>query len=603
MNENQAIDLIRKNHPCKLYLDKAPNNPGSYICPACHRDRVFLTDQEKFWNCPDCGEVRDVIDAAAYRLGLNRADTIKELASSYFDAEVTDFSAYFAECAERLADPDALAFLEANGISKETAEKCGIGYDPEADPGMTGKKAQGLIVPTSGGHYCTWNIRNGIRLPDPVGTTPDIFNESALYSSPIVFVADDVFTALSIIEAGCNAIALPTKELIGRLKDQLDARRPNATLILNLEQGMAGSLSDTLKRLNMKHTRAALNGKYETPNAFLIADKDGFVAAVKEAQRKAGKRPDNVQDYIEHFIFRDMMKFNQEISTGFPDLDKQSGGLYAGLYVLAAISSLGKTTLAVQIAEQIAASGKDVLYFSLEQSKLEMVAKGIARRTVKNGTGVSSLAVRKGAMVGDAYRSYTNDLKDRFSIIEGNFGCTPSFIGKYVRDYIDENGVRPVVFVDYLQIIQPDESTRRQTAREAIDATVTELKRLSRELELTLFVISSVNRANYLTPIGYESLKESGGIEYTADVIWGLQLEAVMQPGFEGKTLTEKREEIDRAKREEPRKVVLNCIKNRYGIANYKHRFEYFPKYDLFKDKGAVQDGNDYPGGYPWKTV
>ena len=96
-------------------------------------------------------------------------------------------------------------------------------------------------------------------------------------------------------------------------------------------------------------------------------------------------------------------------------------------------------------------------------------------------------------------------------------------------------GKKPVVFIDYLQILQPeqDEKGRTQTTKETVDTTVTELKRISREQGLTVFVISSVNRANYLTPIDFESLKESGGIEYTADVIWGLQLQILNDKLFD----------------------------------------------------------------------
>ncbi len=51
--------------------------------------------------------------------------------------------------------------------------------------------------------------------------------------------------------------------------------------------------------------------------------------------------------------------------------------LYPGLYVLGAISSLGKTTFCGQMADQLAFVGEHVLYFSLEQTRLELVTKGL----------------------------------------------------------------------------------------------------------------------------------------------------------------------------------------------------------------------------------
>ena len=189
-----------------------------------------------------------------------------------------------------------------------------------------------------------------------------------------------------------------------------------------------------------------------------------------------------------------------------------------------------------------------------------------------------------------AAKEYKAAVNDRISIVEGNFSCNVSFIGDYIRQYIRRTGNRPIVFIDYLQILQPADDTRRQSTKETIDSTVTELKRLSRELDLTMIVISSVNRANYLTPIDFESLKESGSIEFSCDVLWGLQLQCLNGAEFEkaGDKVKEKREIVKKAKAANPRKIELSCLKNRYGIANYSCYFNYYPANDLFtEDTGA----------------
>ena len=150
-----------------------------------------------------------------------------------------------------------------------------------------------------------------------------------------------------------------------------------------------------------------------------------------------------------------------------------------------------------------------------------------------------------------------------------------------VNRFITENDVRPVVFVDYLQIIQ--QADTRQSLREQIDSTVTELKRISREYNVPVFVISSVNRSNYLTPIDFESFKESGGIEYTADVVWGLQYQCINEDLFNAQNkIKEKRDRMREAKAETPRQIELVCLKNRYG-KDYKCSFDYFTRVDLFK--------------------
>ena len=118
-----------------------------------------------------------------------------------------------------------------------------------------------------------------------------------------------------------------------------------------------------------------------------------------------------------------------------------------------------------------------------------------------------------------------------------------------------------------------------------------ELKRLSRALDITIIVISSVNRSNYLTPIDFESLKESGGIEYTADVIWGLQLQCLNDSVFsEANKIKEKRDIIRANKIAEPRKIELVCLKNRFGIASFSCYFDYYAAIDLFEETPTLDD-------------
>ena len=241
----------------------------------------------------------------------------------------------------------------------------------------------------------------------------------------------------------------------------------------------------------------------------------------------------------------------------------------------------------MQLADNLAAAGHDVLFFSMEQSRLELVSKSFSRiMAEKKQIQVSSLALRKGLYADklqEAAAIYKETIADRMSIIEGNFNCNISFIGDYIRRYIKRNGTSPIVFIDYLQILQPAEDARTMSIKETVDNTVTELKRISREHDLIVFIISSVNRANYLTPIDFEALKESGGIEYTADVIWGLQLQCLNDPLFESANkIKEKRQKIRQEKAADPRKIELLCLKNRYGIANFSCGFNYYPARDYF---------------------
>ena len=166
-------------------------------------------------------------------------------------------------------------------------------------------------------------------------------------------------------------------------------------------------------------------------------------------------------------------------------------------------------------------------------------------------------------------------------IIDGIFSMTVEDIENVVTQFITAHKCKPVVIVDYLQIVAPSMSMdgrRKMDTREAVDHIVHRLKALQSQYDLTVIVISSLNRQNYLTPIDFESFKESGGIEYTADVIWGLQLSVMSNElfGREGK-IKEKRDMVRKAKLASPRNIDLVCLKNRFGPSSYTVQFKRYP--------------------------
>jgi replicative DNA helicase len=88
---------------------------------------------------------------------------------------------------------------------------------------------------------------------------------------------------------------------------------------------------------------------------------------------------------------------------------------------------------------------------------------------------------------------------------------------------------------------------------------------------------------NYNTEISYESFKETGTIEYSTDVIWGLQL-----------LLSERTSaSVEKAKKEIPHKIRLKCLKNRLG-SNYDVGFFYYPNADVFLEMEGYGDYKDY---------
>lgn len=640
MQLQDAVNEIKQRIQCTQYLTKSKH--GMYVCPWCRSgEGTNGTGALKYYvdknvvHCHICHRGADVINLYKQVNGeINTAKAIEEMAKSigiYIDApktkkaaaadkakkdaqevqkdnQNTDKTEYYRECRARLTDKEASAYLNDRGISIETAAAYWIGYDPKADPAGAGHPCKRIIVPSSPTHYMGRRI-DGVKEWAKVnvkGATAGIFNEQAIYTGSTVFITEGAFDALSILEVGADAIALNGKGNAQHLIDRIETHGTRATLILSLDNDPAGQeatkvLQDGLKRLNIPFFTADICGGCKDPNEALTSNRISFSKAVYEAIDKATV-PDSTSLYIDTMMNAEIARFKSEKKTGFNNLDIKTGGLYSGLYCIGAISSLGKTTFALQMADQLAADGNDVLFFSLEQSRLEMVSKSLARmQAQKNPKSlITSLAIRKG-MFADTVQEIAQEYKEvighRMNIIEGNMRCNLSFICEKVRNYVLRNNVRPVVFIDYLQILQGQEDAR-QSIREMVDNTLTELRRLSRELDLTIFVISSLNRSNYLTPVDFESFKESGGIEYTCDVVYGLQLECMNEEVFDKQNnIKEKRDRVKECKAEMPRRVELCCLKNRYGAPSFSCMYKYYPDKDLFFE---VKENPQKLSGYDW---
>ena len=146
------------------------------------------------------------------------------------------------------------------------------------------------------------------------------------------------------------------------------------------------------------------------------------------------------------------------------------------------------------------------------------------------------------------------------------------------------------LLLDYLQIIPHD----KDNPKSGIDDIVRKLKNFQRDTNTTFIVISSFNRTNYTQPVAFESFKESGGIEYSADVVWALQLDILNH--IKAGDIASVRKKISAAKEQQPRQIQLKCLKNRQG-SDYHCFFNYFSAHDYFEpcdESDFTEDTTDY---------
>jgi len=311
--------------------------------------------------------------------------------------------------------------------------------------------------------------------------------------------------------------------------------------------------------------------------------------------------------YLDNEFYKTVEKYINYKSkfTGFEQLDKYLGGITPGLYLLGAESSVGKTTFILQIADYMAQHGDNVLFFSLEMARFELICKSLSRISYAE---YKEPATQKNiqfntdpALTREAFDYYREHIAPGIQIIQGDFDLTvckktkenKDGIREIVAKYQETKGLTPIVIIDYLQVLQPNDP--RTLTRESIDRNLTELKRLSRDLFVPVFVISSLNRANYGKPIDYISFKESGGIEYTVDVLLGLQYSIVNELTWDSKKGKDKenKAKIGAEKGKPIRDIELVCKKNRTGKQQFSIKFDYFSEYNYFIEQSTNCQDND----------
>ena len=303
-------------------------------------------------------------------------------------------------------------------------------------------------------------------------------------------------------------------------------------------------------------------------------------------------------------------------STGFRSLDSVlDGGFYAGLYVVGAVSSLGKTTFCLQIADSIAQLGQGVLIFSLEMARNELIAKSVSRltliesfreyhskiyarttRDILTATRYKSYGQAEKKLIKKAIASYAQ-FGENIYITEGIGDVGIEQIKSKVREYVELTGQFPVVVIDYLQIIAP--FSMRATDKQNVDKAVLELKRLSRDYNIPVICISSFNRDNYMAPVNVSSFKESGAIEYSSDVLIGLQYADMDYRG--GETTSARQMRIRRlvndaeqnAGQGKAQRIQVKVLKNRNGSKGEVF-LDFYPMFNYFSDK---LDFVDFDGG------
>lgn len=669
MDIKTAKEIINTHKP--EYLQKAKKK--GYICPVCGNgtgkdgDGIVLQPDGTHYKCFKCGLAGDNLDLIGANYNLqNFIERVKKGCEIYGlqldewepensktesrpaapaadpqepEENQEDFTPQLKQWKENIKKPGnpGLIYLQGRGLSAEIINRFNIGYCEN----WTHPKAQNapatprVIIPTSKYSYLARDIRK--QIPEEqqkysktkAGKIHFIGIGNVFESETPVFLVEGEIDAISIYEAGGIAVAVGSTAYTGKFLEALDSMRrmyrksfpqPFVIALDNDTAGRkaAGELADGLTERGAKVFHINPCGNSKDANEALTASREEFIENIRGinidpaawVKRQENKTLDTLQGFINGIA---ESVNTPAIPTGFEKLDAAlDRGLYEGLYTLIARTGAGKTTFALQIADQIAQTGKTVFYYNLEMSTAELMAKSVSRLTLinsLNGEEGSPKTVR-GITDGRRYQTIIDAAGN--TLQWGYSEADKSLINLSLQDYseyagnlrffekigyIDTDEIRqdvafetkltgtpPVIIVDYLQMLSLgiglNSATKGLTEYSAINKAVLDLKTISRDFKTPVIAISSMNREGTKSgkAAGLENALGSGSIDYTADVSLILEYADAEEGSLD----------LDEIDNRETRDMIVKIAKNRNGTRGEKIYFDYTPAYNYFTESKAA---------------
>lgn len=554
------------------------HKPFACLNPA-HQDAhpsMGYNEKNQTVHCFACGATYDIFDLVGQEENLTDFPSkMKAVNRRYGGGEIIRVTAKptqafpYKEGGGR-SDP----YFTGRGLSDETVRRFGLvvenGYAvlPVFVDGVCRSVCRRAIDPAVEPRY--QNSRGAMQL----------WNSAAMEraAGKELFVTEGIFDALSLEELGFPAVALCGAANTGKLVQKIDEYVPVAwpeRVILAGDadaagQGMNEKLREQLTARGIACAVLALPDGCKDVNEALVQNRDALQAACE-----AAIAPQTVQEQLtledEFLAYLGRRGGAAVMSTGIAGLDKAlDGGLHAGLTVLGAVSSMGKTSLMLQMADTLAAAGRNVLFITIEMSRMELIAKSAVRGTRERARSLldGKLPEEKVRGLISAYRQKTGG---RVELWEPDAPLTPAFLDEKVSAFCAQHE-SPVLFLDYLQLVAPARTgmTEKQTA----DAAVAMLKQLARRYDMPVMAASSLNREAYRpgsAEPGLSAFKESGSVEYSADLLLVLKY----------------RTDADRENKTAPRHLALIILKNRFGATGESIPLDYEPEKELFRDGAA----------------
>ncbi|WP_456444729.1 replicative DNA helicase [Thiolapillus sp.] len=279
--------------------------------------------------------------------------------------------------------------------------------------------------------------------------------------------------------------------------------------------------------------------------AQLLDEAENKVFQIAEQRNKEGEGFQSIKSLLGKAVNRiDELYGNDDpitgLSTGFDDFDQMTSGLQpADLVIVAGRPSMGKTTFAMNMAENVAIkSGKPVAVFSME-----MPGESLTMRMISSLGRIDGHRIRTGQLDDDEWPRLTstvNILSQAKLFIDDTAALSPTDLRARARRLMREQGQLGLIVIDYLQLMQIPGGGENRTNE--ISTISRSLKALAKELNVPVIALSQLNRSLEQRPNKrpiMSDLRESGAIEQDADLVVFIYRDEVYNPESEHKGMAE----------------------------------------------------------------
>jgi len=624
---------------------KSQKNKQNYICPFCgsgsgdQKTGAFTIFKDKngddAFKCHACLKSGDTIDFYKEYHNITEQEARLALSSKYgiyepdYKAPVQkplkkeikqlqDLTSFILTAKENLKNPEfeeVLEYLHNRGLKDDILDRFNIGAC--GDKELKELQKQGVkvfinydkkcvIIPRSKYSCLSRCIDKDCNNSKTHIQPPELFNLAAFKEKTnFVYVVEGEIDALSLISEDMPTVGLCSTGNYRKLIDYLTANPTNKTIYLALDNDTAGNnateeLKKALESLNLRFKVVEIPKPYKDPNELYIGNRELFknvFSQVDEVEQLKALATGNRLD----LFLKAIEQKKERIPTGIKELDRiLNGGLTGGeLLTMGAMPGMGKSAFLNQVADNISKNGYPVIYFSFEMNEEENIARSLSRLSfIKGGRKLA----KSQAEIQNGFSKFTSEeiknmlaCLDDYKTIAQNLYIIPpvSFLLedmiKTILEYKRILGVSPVVIVDYLQLLDcsPDLKLNGDTKAKT-DYIVKSLKNIAQKEDLAVVLISSVNRSSYTTWgfMQLTHLKESGILEFSSNIVLGLNYTAVKSPQ-KGKDFETT---LANCRKANPREITINIVKNRSGESggeiafNYLSKFNYFQEIDLSRE-------------------